>query len=53
MAWDAYKAATGTELPDDCITITYPDLDPAWNFDFDDHSQIGARLPRIAALYPK
>ncbi|MET9518004.1 DUF4240 domain-containing protein [Streptomyces sp. NPDC002994] len=50
IAWDAYERATGTELPSDAFTINYPNLDPAWNFDFDDHSRIAAQLPRIAAL---
>ncbi|MET7636952.1 DUF4240 domain-containing protein [Streptomyces sp. NPDC005078] len=53
IAWDAYETATGTELPSDAFTINYPDLDPAWDFDFDDHSEVAARLPRIAALYPE
>ncbi|MFE9399879.1 DUF4240 domain-containing protein [Streptomyces flavidovirens] len=53
IAWDAYERATGSELPSDAFTINYPNLDPAWNFDFDDHSRIAARLPRIAALYPE
>ncbi|NUK02936.1 DUF4240 domain-containing protein [Streptomyces lunaelactis] len=53
IAWDAYERATGTELPSDAFTINYPNLDPAWDFDFDDHSRIAARLPRIAALYPE
>jgi hypothetical protein len=51
MAWDAHKTATGAELPGNAFTINYPDLDPTWNFDFDDHDRIAARLPRIAALY--
>lgn len=53
IAWDAYEIATGTELPSDAFTINYPDLDPAWDFDFDDHSEVAARLPRIAALFPE
>ncbi|MGW8885872.1 DUF4240 domain-containing protein [Streptomyces sp. NPDC055749] len=53
IAWYAYEAATGTELPGDAYTINYPGLDPAWDFDFDDHKEVAARLPRIAALYPE
>ncbi|MCF3135721.1 DUF4240 domain-containing protein [Streptomyces olivochromogenes] len=52
IAWNAYRTATGTELPGDSFTINYPALDPAWNFDFEDHGRIAAQLPRIAALYP-
>ncbi|WP_340381409.1 DUF4240 domain-containing protein [Streptomyces sp. SS7] len=51
IAWDAYEAATGEELPGDAFTINYPALDPAWNFDFEDNCKIAARLPRMAALY--
>lgn len=51
IAWDAYEAATGEELPGDAFTINYPALDPAWNFDFEDNCKIVSRLPRIAALY--
>ncbi|MFJ9647083.1 DUF4240 domain-containing protein [Streptomyces sp. NPDC101206] len=51
IAWDAYEAATGGELPGDAFTINYPALDPAWNFDFEDHGKIAARLPRVAVLY--
>ncbi|MER6983018.1 hypothetical protein [Streptomyces carpinensis] len=47
---DAYRTATGAELPGDSFTIDYPALDPAWNSGFDDHDGIAARLPRIAAL---
>ncbi|MEU0188010.1 DUF4240 domain-containing protein [Streptomyces sp. NPDC006207] len=53
IGWNAYENATGTELPGDAFTINYPDLDPAWNFDFGDHKEVAARLPRIAALYPE
>ncbi|MGW0580202.1 DUF4240 domain-containing protein [Streptomyces sp. NPDC002920] len=51
IAWNAYKAATGEELPGDAFTINYPALDPAWSFDFEDDCKIAAILPRIAALY--
>lgn len=51
IAWDAYRMATGEDLPADSFTINYPDLDPDWNFDFEDSSRIATRLPRMAALY--
>ncbi|MGW6318101.1 hypothetical protein [Streptomyces sp. NPDC055099] len=51
IAWNAHIMATGRQLPDDAFTIRYPELDPAWNFDFDDHSEMAQRLPRLAALY--
>ncbi|WP_416483406.1 DUF4240 domain-containing protein [Streptomyces sp. CL12] len=50
VARDAYRNATGEELPDGTVTIRYPDLDPDWKFDFDDTSRIAPRLPRITAL---
>jgi len=49
IARDAYRTATGTELPANAFTINYPHLDPAWNVDFEDNSRIVARLPRVAA----
>ncbi|MFE6132232.1 DUF4240 domain-containing protein [Streptomyces sp. NPDC056437] len=51
MAWDAYEKATGTQLPGGSFSINYPQLDPAWDVDFDDHGRIAARLPGIAALF--
>ncbi|MFI6469240.1 DUF4240 domain-containing protein [Streptomyces sp. NPDC050516] len=51
IAWDAHLKATGEELPGDCFTIDYPDLDAAWGFDFDDAAEMARRLPRIAALH--
>ncbi|WP_328351679.1 DUF4240 domain-containing protein [Streptomyces sp. NBC_00445] len=51
IAWDAHVAATGDQLPADAFTIRYPQLDPAWAFDFDDSDEIARRLPRLAALY--
>ncbi|PKV85754.1 uncharacterized protein DUF4240 [Streptomyces sp. TLI_146] len=51
IAWDAHLAATGKELPGDSFTIRYPELDPGWDFDFDDTGEIARRLPRLAALY--
>ncbi|MDT0405251.1 MULTISPECIES: hypothetical protein [Streptomyces] len=45
------KPATGGQLPDDAFTIRYPELDPAWDFDFGDHGEMTRRLPRLAALH--
>jgi Asp-tRNA(Asn)/Glu-tRNA(Gln) amidotransferase A subunit family amidase len=51
IAWTAYEAATGHELPSDSFTISYPPLDPSWDFDFGDDEEITARLPRLSALF--
>ncbi|MEU2619417.1 DUF4240 domain-containing protein [Streptomyces sp. NPDC007157] len=51
IAWDAHVAATGDQLPADAFTIRYPQLDPAWAFDFDDSDEMDRRLPRLTALY--
>ncbi|MFJ7592311.1 DUF4240 domain-containing protein [Streptomyces sp. NPDC097617] len=51
IAWRAYEAGTGLELPADSFTISYPPLDPSWDFDFDDSDEITARLPRLSALF--
>lgn len=51
IAWDAHLAATGMKLPEDAFTIDYPELDPDWDFDFDDGAELAARLPRLAALF--
>ncbi|MFI6606747.1 DUF4240 domain-containing protein [Streptomyces sp. NPDC050507] len=51
VAWDAYREATGEELPQDAFTIDYPDLDPEWDFDFDDAERVALRLPGLDALY--
>ncbi|MFF8532155.1 DUF4240 domain-containing protein [Streptomyces sp. NPDC015532] len=53
IVWNAHLAATGEQLPHDAFTIRYPELDPAWNVAFDDHSEMTRRLPRLAALYPE
>jgi hypothetical protein len=42
---------TGRQLPADAFTIRYPELDHAWNFDFDDHGEMTRRLPRSAVLH--
>ncbi|WP_031154537.1 DUF4240 domain-containing protein [Streptomyces xanthophaeus] len=51
IAWTAYESATGHELPADSFTISYPPLDPDWDFDFDDETETAARLPRLSALF--
>ncbi|WP_042383132.1 DUF4240 domain-containing protein [Streptacidiphilus melanogenes] len=52
IAWDAHRRATGGEqLPAGCFSVRYPELDQAWNFDFDDMGEMRRRLPRLAALY--
>ncbi|MCS7481960.1 DUF4240 domain-containing protein [Umezawaea endophytica] len=51
IAWNAHVKATGAELPPDSGTISYPDLDPDWGFDFDDQAEMARRLPRLAALH--
>lgn len=51
IAWNAHVAATGEEMPGDAFTIRYPDLDPGWDFDFDDDAEMARRLPRLAALH--
>ncbi|MFI7352941.1 DUF4240 domain-containing protein [Streptomyces avidinii] len=51
IAWTAYEAGTGRELPADSFTISYPVLDPSWDFDFDDNEEMAARLPRLSALF--
>jgi hypothetical protein len=50
IVWDAHILATGEQLPDDAWAIRYPELDPTWNFDFDDHDEMTRRLPRLATL---
>ncbi|RKN41169.1 DUF4240 domain-containing protein [Streptomyces hoynatensis] len=51
LAWNAHLAATGRPLPPGALTIRYPELDPAWNVDFDDRAEMTRRLPRLAALF--
>ncbi|MEW2051257.1 DUF4240 domain-containing protein [Streptomyces sp. NPDC005476] len=51
IAWNAHISATGDQLPTSPPTIRYRELDPTWNFDFDDHGEMTRRLPRLAALY--
>ncbi|MFJ1564413.1 DUF4240 domain-containing protein [Streptomyces erythrochromogenes] len=51
IAWSAYESATGRELPAESFTISYPPLDPSWDFDFDDAAELATRLPRLSALF--
>jgi hypothetical protein len=51
VAWDAHLQATHKELPADAFTISYPQLDPDWDFDFNDEVEMRRRLPRLTALY--
>ncbi|MEV5172429.1 DUF4240 domain-containing protein [Streptomyces flaveolus] len=51
IARNAHLAATGDQLPADAFSIRYPQLDPAWAFDFDDSAEMARRLPRLTALY--
>ncbi|MFC3578215.1 DUF4240 domain-containing protein [Streptomyces yaanensis] len=51
IVWNAHVMATGKQLPDNAFTIRYPELDPSWNFDFDDRGEMTRRLPGLAALY--
>jgi len=51
VAQMAYRAAAGEELPRRAFTSRYPELDPEWDFDFDDRTEMHQRLPRLAALF--
>jgi hypothetical protein len=51
IASQAYRAAAGEELPGRASGIEYPELDPEWDFSFDDHAEMARRLPRLAALF--
>ncbi|MCX5405874.1 DUF4240 domain-containing protein [Streptomyces sp. NBC_00335] len=51
IAWTAYESATGQTLPSGSFTITYPPLDPAWDFDFGDGAELTRRLPRLSGLF--
>ena len=51
IASKAHRAATGEELPPHPFPVRYRELDPAWDFDFDDRTEMKRRLPRLAALF--
>jgi hypothetical protein len=51
IAAQAYRAAAGGEFPGRVFTIGYPELDPGWDFGFDDRAEMTRRLPRLAALF--
>jgi uncharacterized protein DUF4240 len=51
IAWNAHVSASGDQPSASPPTIRYQELDPTWNFDFDDHDEMSRRLPRLAALY--
>jgi hypothetical protein len=51
IAGEAHRRATGDQLPPGSFSVRYPELDQAWNFDFDDMTEMRRRLPRLAALY--
>lgn len=51
IAARAHRAVTGEELPPHSIPIPYRELDPAWDFDFDDRAEMKRRLPRLATLF--
>ena len=49
VAWDAYEAATGEELPEaGTARASLPELETMW--DFDDEHAMRSHLPRLAAL---
>lgn len=49
IAYDAYRAATGEDLPAEGYAIDYPDLEFDW--DFEDEDEARRRLPRLMQLY--
>ncbi len=49
IPWDAYRAATGAELPSAAFTVEY--ADPDGDFDVEDDEERERRLPRLSALY--
>jgi hypothetical protein len=50
VAWDAHLKSTGGQLPPKAFAIQYPELDPDWDFDFDDDAEMCRRLPRLTGL---
>ena len=51
IAWNAHIKATGEQMPEGASSVSYPDLDSDWDFDFDDKTEMARRLPRLTALY--
>jgi hypothetical protein len=51
IASKAHRAATGEELPPHPFPIRHRELEPAWDFDFDDRTEMKRRLPRLATLF--
>ncbi|MEU3643761.1 DUF4240 domain-containing protein [Lentzea sp. NPDC034063] len=52
LAQQAHEAATGEDLPDAAWEPgNRPALDPSWDFDFEDGTEMRQRLPRLAAVH--
>jgi hypothetical protein len=51
IAWDAYKRATGEEMPAGSWRFRHPTLGGEYWFDFEDGERLERMLPRLAALY--
>ena len=52
VVWQAYRSVTGADgLPRPADPVAMPELDPDWDFDFDDWAEMERRLPRLAALH--
>jgi hypothetical protein len=47
-----YWQTTGEDYPDCVCTIRDPSLDPGWDCEFSDRTEMRRRLPRLAALCP-
>ncbi|MEV4139674.1 DUF4240 domain-containing protein [Dactylosporangium sp. NPDC049742] len=50
VVMDAYRAVTGEDMPRHSVTAWVPDLDPDWNFDYNDEAEMRRRLPALMAL---
>ncbi|MGI5176359.1 DUF4240 domain-containing protein [Dactylosporangium sp. CA-152071] len=52
VVMDAYRDVTGEEeVPPYPDTVWIPDLDPDWNFDYNDEAEMRRRLPALVALF--
>ncbi|MFF5157927.1 DUF4240 domain-containing protein [Streptomyces sp. NPDC000348] len=51
VVWNAHVVAAGRQLPDDAFSIRCPEPDPTGDSDFDDHSEMTHRLPRLGSLH--